>query len=433
MARILIGTMPTTGHVRPGLDIARALVTAGHDVFWYTGSRYGDMVRETGATLLPMSAAVDLDDDTVQQMGISAALKPGLSTLKWGLLNLYIKPVPGWFAEMDEAAKMVQPDVIVADHAFIAGVFLAEKRGIPSVTFSTTPLALSSVDTAPFGMGIPPSASRVGQARNRALTASVQHVTLASTQRDANLMRQSLGLPPLSRFFLDWGVELATRYLVATIPEFEYPRSDLPTSVEYIGALIPPPTTGWTPPAWWPDVAATRESGRPVIVVTQGSIAREPRKLLLPAIAALANEDMLVVATTGGPDPELVLPRSQRPANLRLERFVPFDRLLPQADVFLTNGGYGGVQLALTTGVPLVVAGLTEDKTEVSARVAWSGAGISLGTDDASVKQVSHGVRTVLADPRYWYRARELAQSYARFSATDLAVEAITTVAAAGR
>jgi len=425
--------MPTTGHVAPGLVLARALVKAGHDVFWYTGSRHSDMVKDTGATLLPMSTAMDLDDDTVQQLGSAAARKPGLSTLKWNLLHRYIKPVPGWFAEMDEAAKRVQPDVIVADPAFIAGVFLAEKHGIPSVTFSTTPLALSSIDTAPFGMGIPPSASRVGQARNRALNASVQHVTLASTQRDANLMRHSLGLPPLPTFFLDWGAELATRYLVATIPEFEYPRSDLPTSVEYIGALIPPPADGWTPPGWWPDVAATRESGRPVIVVAPGLITREPGKLLLPAIEALANEDMLVVATTGGPDPELVLPRSQRPANLRLEGFVPFDRLLPQADVFVTNGGYGGVQLALATGIPLVVAGLTEDKTEVGARVAWSGSGIFLGTDGASVKQVSHGVRTVLADPRYWYRARQLAQSYARFSATDLAVEIVTTVAVTGR
>ena len=35
----------------------------------------------------------------------------------------------------------------------------------------------------------------------------------------------------------------------------------------------------------------------------------------------------------------------------------------------LTNGGYGGVQYALAHGVPLVVAGDTEDKPEVAARV----------------------------------------------------------------
>ena len=46
----------------------------------------------------------------------------------------------------------------------------------------------------------------------------------------------------------------------------------------------------------------------------------------------------------------------------------------------VTNGGYGAVQRAVSTGVPLVVAGNTEDKPEVAARVAWSGAGINLRT-----------------------------------------------------
>nr|WP_244962913.1 nucleotide disphospho-sugar-binding domain-containing protein [Cryobacterium roopkundense] len=424
--------MPTTGHVRPGLGIAHALVAAGHEVSWYTGSGYGDMIRETGATFLPMSPGVDLDDDAVQQLAITAARKPGLNAVRWGLLNLFLIPIPGWFAELDEIAKRFQPDVVVVDHGFVAGLFLAEKRSIPSVAFSSTPLALSSVDTAPFGMGYAPSASAAGKARNRVLNASVQRVVFANEHRAANEVRQSLGLRALPSFFLNWHVELATRYLAATIPEFEYPRSDLPGHVQFIGALIPPSTTNWTPPAWWPDVAAIRESGRPVIVVTQGSVAREPRKLLLPAIQALATEDVLIVATTGGPDPELVLPRSRRPANLRLERFVPFDKLLPQADLMVTNGGYGGVQQALAAGVPLVVAGQTEDKMEANARVAWSRVGISLANDHPSPKQIAHAVDTVLTDPRYWYRARELAQSYGRLDATALAVEAITA-AAAGR
>ena len=39
----------------------------------------------------------------------------------------------------------------------------------------------------------------------------------------------------------------------------------------------------------------------------------------------------------------------------------------------VTNGGYGGVQQALANGVPLVVAGDSEDKPEVAARVAVVG------------------------------------------------------------
>ena len=63
------------------------------------------------------------------------------------------------------------------------------------------------------------------------------------------------------------------------------------------------------------------------------------------------------------------------PPNTYVAEYLPHDVLLPKVDVMVTNGGYGAVQRALSTGVPLVVAGDTEDKPEVAARVAWSGAG----------------------------------------------------------
>ena len=85
------------------------------------------------------------------------------------------------------------------------------------------------------------------------------------------------------------------------------------------------------------------------------------------------------------------------PANVRLERFVPHDLLLPHVDVMVTNGGYGGVQQALANGVPLVVAGDSEDKPEVAARVQWSGTGVNLHTGRPSPAMVARAVRRVLA------------------------------------
>ncbi len=80
----------------------------------------------------------------------------------------------------------------------------------------------------------------------------------------------------------------------------------------------------------------------------------------------------------------------------------------------VTNGGYGAVQRALATGVPLVVAGKTEDKPEVAARVAWSGAGIDLRTGTPTPKAIRTAVREVLNDDRYLRRARELEVAYAQ-------------------
>ena len=62
----------------------------------------------------------------------------------------------------------------------------------------------------------------------------------------------------------------------------------------------------------------------------------------------------------------------------------------------VTNGGYGAVQRALSMGVPLVVAGNTEDKPEVAARVAWTGAGVNLRTGTPTPSAVRAAVREVL-------------------------------------
>ena len=121
------------------------------------------------------------------------------------------------------------------------------------------------------------------------------------------------------------------------------------------------------------------DGDRPVVHVTQGTIDNaDLSRLLEPTIEALGGEDVIVVATTGGRDiSELKVPL---PMNIFVAEYIPHDLLLPKVDVMVTNGGYGAVQRALSTGVPLVVAGNTEDKPEVAARVAWTGAGINLRT-----------------------------------------------------
>lgn len=70
---------------------------------------------------------------------------------------------------------------------------------------------------------------------------------------------------------------------------------------------------------------------------------------------------------TGGGDPSVLEPI---PANARVDRYVPFGELFRHASAVVTNGGFGTVQLAITHGLPLVVAGRTEDKAEVSARAS---------------------------------------------------------------
>lgn len=428
MTRILFTTMPLAGHLRPGLPIAAQLVADGHEVAWYSGARYEHLVRRVGAQVFRMSAAADVDDTGLDEQ-IDRTKKPGLGTLKRAILDIFIAPIPLWVQEIDAIVDEFRPDVVVAEQGFMAGPIAAERHGIPRVVFNTSPLGLSSVDAAPFGTGLLPSSSAVGRLRNRTLNWAIRSVVFAEAQRAAEQVRERLGLPPIDAYFMDWGAEIADRYLVPSVPAFEYPRRDLPETVEFVGPFLPDGVDDWTPPAWWDDVLTARAAGRPVVLVTQGTIATDPRNLVLPSVEGLAGSDALVVVTTVGFDADEVLPPAQRPANVRLTDFVPFTELLPLVDVMVTNGGYGGVQLALANGVPLVVAGLTEDKMEVSARVTWTGTGIALKTDTPSAKQVQQAVTRVLTDPAYRAEAEELRRAYAVFPGAVRAAESILEVA----
>ncbi|MGP8204524.1 MAG: glycosyltransferase, partial [Acidimicrobiales bacterium] len=85
-----------------------------------------------------------------------------------------------------------------------------------------------------------------------------------------------------------------------------------------------------------------------------------------------------------------------------------FSALLPHVDVMVSNGGFGAVQLAIAHGVPMVVAGTSEDKKEVTAHVGWSGAGVNLRTGRPSPEAIAGSVERVLNEPRFRERAGAL-------------------------
>jgi MGT family glycosyltransferase len=427
MARILFFTMPITGHVRPALPVARELTAAGHEVLWYCGRLFEPHITRVGATFTPSSVrpkSIDADGDVLQNL---EGRKPGLSGFKKIILELFIDSIPEYARDVEPIIDDFRPDVIVADHSFLAAPMLARLKGIPSVMFAISPLHLSSVDTAPFGTGMMPSATPLGHLRNRALQWVMTNVVFHNVQRALVRSSAKIGFPRCEGLFMDWGIQMVDRYLVTTIPEFEYHRGDLPAAVEFVGPMLPQSVDDWTPPSWWPEL---QESGRPVILITQGTASSDPADLVLPAIEALRNENALVVATTDRHDPDEVLPVDRRPANLRLERFVPFTELLPKTDLVITNGGYGGVQMSLAYGAPIVAAGLSEDKMEVNTRVKWSGAGISLNTSKPDPDKIRAAALKVLSEPSYGARARELQAAYARYSGAGRAAEVILEVVA---
>lgn len=241
---------------------------------------------------------------------------------------------------------------------------------VPVVNLGIVPLGIRSRDTAPFGLGIPPLPGALGRVRNALLTVVADRVVFASLQRFAQQLVGATTGGRLTTPFLNWPA-LADAVVQFTVPGFEYPRGDLPDTVRFVGPMSRTQPSGVALPDWWNDL----DGSRPVVHVTQGTVAnRDLGALIEPTIEGLADMGVLVVVSTGGRD----LPDRALPAHVRVAPYLPYDQLLPRTDALVTNGGYGGVHYAMEHGVPLVTAGRTEDKIEVTARVAWSGVGIDL-------------------------------------------------------
>jgi UDP:flavonoid glycosyltransferase YjiC (YdhE family) len=240
-----------------------------------------------------------------------------------------------------------------------------------------------------------------------------------------NRVLRELGVQPVPLTLFDSVVGLADSYMQLTVPSFEFPR-DIPATVSFVGT--PPIIPNQAPlPPWANDLDGSRK----VVLVTQGTVANHNFGLLVaPTLAALANEpDVLVVATAGGRPIDAV--PGPIPSNARLASYLPFEWLLPKVDVLVTNGGYGSVNQAMSAGIPLVTAGLTEDKADVNARVAWSSVGINLATNEPTLQELREAVRTVLDTSRYRARAKAMADEFRGIDTRSEIVRIITQVVAA--
>ena len=107
---------------------------------------------------------------------------------------------------------------------------------------------------------------------------------------------------------------------------------------------------------------------------------------------------------------------------------MPLEWLLPKVDALVTNGGYGTVNQALSFGIPIVAAGQTEDKADVSARIAWFGVGIDLKTDEPTPPALRQAIRAVLGQPSYRARATSMAREYASIDTRSRILQVIDQV-----
>jgi UDP:flavonoid glycosyltransferase YjiC (YdhE family) len=424
--KILFASTPATGHLNPLLAIVRLLRAEGHEITFLTGSAFRDRIESNGAKFVSLPTAADFDLREIHSVAPELKdIPPGFEWFRVAMERIFVDAIPAQHQGLLQALHECQADVIVGDDMFF-GVLpmligLRSERP-PVVLCGTSFLHLAREDGAPNFLGLPPATTKEQRHQYAEIAREYDEAVDQPSLVCLNKALGALGLGPVSVPLFHSVVELADAYMQLSVPRFEFPRR-IPPSVHFVGT--PPIIPGQAPPPPWADEL---DGSRKVALVTQGTVANHNFELLIaPTLAALANvPDVLVVATTGGRPIEAI--PGAIPSNARVASFLPFDWLLPRVDVLVTNGGYGSVNQAMSLGIPLVVAGMTEDKADVAVRVAWSGVGINLATNTPTQQALRAAVRTVLDRPAYRLRASQMADEFARIDTRSEILSIISQV-----
>ena len=426
--KILIASTPASGHLNPLLSVGRAAQSQGHEVVALCAHALRGLIEASGVTFRPFPPVADFD---MRNMDTAfpgfTDVNPGPDRNLFLVKKAFIDTIPAQHEAMQQVLHDFPADIILADDTLYGALPMLlgpRSERPPIVILGVMPLLLSRDDGAPPAAGLPPATNAAQRAQYKAVFKAHHTAFLGPIGVEFQACLLSMGIEPPAMPWFDTPVLLPDAFLQLTAPGFEFPRENLPSSVRHVGTL--PIMANQAPlPPWAADVYGSHK----VALVTQGTFSNHDfTELVTPTLAALADEaDLLVVATAGGRSSASI--PGPIPDNARLADYLPLEWLFPHVDVLVTNGGYGTVNQALSHGVPIVAAGGTEDKPDVGARVAWSGAGIDLQAVRPKTEALRAAVRSVLDDPSYGLRAEALATEFAAVDTTAEILSVLTELA----
>jgi UDP:flavonoid glycosyltransferase YjiC (YdhE family) len=108
-----------------------------------------------------------------------------------------------------------------------------------------------------------------------------------------------------------------------------------------------------------------------IIALSQGILNIDYNELNLPAMEGLRDRPNAIVIVVLGIKGASLPAGTNVPENCYVGDYIAYTELFKHASVFVTNGGYGGVNLSLSHGVPIVIGGIDGDKPLTSARLEW--------------------------------------------------------------
>lgn len=411
MSRFLIAVWPIPGHYYPNLTVAHALRARGHEVAFVTGTRARAVIEGQGFTCLTFQHVDERGFDRIffEAQPDAPWWMPSMWTRRSRSFNWLVGLLPGQVEDVEAAIDQWRPDVLVCDPT-LWGSFLvaAQRKNIRTAIFAYIPFCPApGRDIPPLGFGLMPPQS-LGARLKTAMARRAFQIATERFREAANALRVHHGLETIRESVSEFALR-APLYLIAGTRELDFNRTDLPSTVHYVGPCNwSRPRTSPSPP--WLD---TLRRDQPWVHVTEGTILTGVPELSRAAAIGLADLPIQVIIAASRPGDGESLGIGPTASNTVLEHWVNihYDELLPRTAVVVTSGGAGTVLASLSLGVPVIIVPTEWDKPDVAARVAAAGAGIRILPSACTPAGLRSAVERMLSDGSFRESALRLSAS----------------------
>ena len=413
--KILFGCVPADGHFNPLTGLAMHLKSKGHDVRFYTQEIYKEKLDKMGIPFYPFVNAPQSNVFNFESFYPERAkIKSQVGKFRYDLEHIFVGNTMKCFEDIKNIHQAFPFDLFIADILMTAPPIVKEKLNVPVIAVGVIPLMETSKDLPPGGLGWHPATTLLGKVKHALMRKLTDKMIFS---RPNKLFRQLMienGIEPPPGNLFDMLYRSASVVLQSGTPGFEYSRSDMSKNIRYVGPLLP-----FSQRERKSYQIPNREKYKKVVLVTQGTVEKDPQKLIIPTIEAYKNSRTLVIVTTGGHNTKELRERYTQ-SNIIIEDYIPFNDVMPQVDVYITNGGYGGVLLGIQNKTPMVVAGVHEGKNEICARVGYFKLGIDLRTELPIPRQIFKAVEEVAKNPLYRSKVNKLAKEFQQYNSAEL-------------
>jgi UDP:flavonoid glycosyltransferase YjiC (YdhE family) len=395
--RVLMTTHPGLGHLHPMVPIARALISAGHEVAFACAQRFCAKIESLGFRAFP--AGLDWLESEAERAfpqltGVSLERNPA-----WFLKEVFVGVAAElMIPDLLDICRRWKPDLLVRNDCEFAACIVSELLDIRYATIS-------------IEMFLP-----------------ARWWNLYIADRLARL-RAAWGLEP------DPGDDMFHRHLYLSLapPSFQFPEYHLPPAVHSLSPIIFDNSDGGGLPDWIKHLPT-----RPTVYATLGTVFNHRMDVFHSIVDGLCSEPINLILTVGSnSDLEQF---GEQPPNVYIERYIPMSLLLPHCQVAITHGGFGTTLAVLRQGLPNLVVPVSGTDPFRALRCISTGIGLALkvpgffygtglGFEEMSAASVRRSVRELLDNPTYRHNAQILRDEAMSLPGPERAVELLTRLA----